>query len=147
MSMRDKTMIFSEDQTLIINHSTATISTNVIDLTGGYQDLDGFGNSIDANIGENGMLKVVMVLSTGYTGNAAGLYASFYSHTAAGVESGTMHWRVLIPTGAAKGTTYVMLVPIADLKRYAGLSYYANTGNGTAGAISAWIDVTHQSPV
>lgn len=147
MGMRDALWIFSADQTLIIAHSTPTISTNVCDLTGGTQDLDGFLNSIDQNIGENGLFKVNMVLSTGYVGNAAGLYVSFYSHTAVGVESGTMHWRVLIPTGAVAGSTYVMVAPIADLKRYCGLSYYANTGNGTAGAISAWAGLTHQSPV
>jgi hypothetical protein len=146
--MRDKTLIFSEDQTLIIVHSTPTMSTNVIDITGGLQDQDGFFSSIDANIGEGtGLLEINLVLSTAYVGNAAGLTVDVYDHTTATITSGTRRNGIWIPNGAAAGTPYVLRIPIADLKRYVGLVITAITGNGTAGALSAWIGVGHQSPV
>jgi len=135
------------DAAAITGIGAATVSSEVLDLGTGYNCWD-VANTPD--IGEGGDLylnvRVATTLST--VGASPAATVDFYTHTAAGVASGTRLIEATIESAAAAGADVMRYkIPAGKVSRYAGIVVTIGGSTLAAGALDAWIGLDSESPL
>lgn len=140
----DNTFYFSDNQDLSSKTSgTQTQSDNVVDLTGGTANKDGFSwldsGSIGPSFGEGRMLHWWVMIG-GSSAMSAGastvLLAELFVHSAStSIKSGKSLAQLELPNDAAVGTRVSVGVPynkVGSTQRYLGVVYKSVGGTITA---------------
>jgi hypothetical protein len=133
----DSKLEFSDAQVISCSSASASISTNVFQMAALK---DAWGTAITHDIGNGGELVANVQIATVLNASSY-IVAKLYSHTAAGVTSGTVLGTATFAAAAAAGTQKSIRVPAGTVQKYVGMEYSVVGSNMTTGAVDAWLSL------
>lgn len=145
--MVDSLFMFSDAQSVAsVLDDAWTDATYYMDLTGGTQGKDAFGNSINIDIFDQKLFLNVRVTTT-TAGNALKV-ALWTDADTTFAGSGTRMAELLIPSAAAAGECYSVGIPSnMTILRYLIVGYETNSATHmSAGALDCWIGTEPVTP-
>lgn len=145
--MREKNLIFSENQSVVVDTGTV-VSTDVVKITADGQTFqDTFGNEISPNTGQSNRLYLTVVVTGVMVGAGVTVDAKYVSKAAdASIGSGgTTHLTFTFPALSAVGTKFVAQLPFGTMYKYQGVTY-TSSGNLTASNFTAYLSIDQETP-